>query len=594
MKRSFCLVGAALTVAFSLGTVLFAAEPAGPQSVIRETLHSELHGLSAERSELKKTGEQSDSPLVQAYLGNVRQGGNWLSLEDAVKNFAGDGSLKAYADQRSNTRDDFAGNVAMADWCTLRGMTAQANAHLLRALDFEPDNIAVRQRLGHVWTGSQWLSPQELAEQRELLQEQAAANQKWSPIVASIRQRLLSSSQGQRNEAARELKKIDDSLAIPTLEAAFAAAGDSTTLLLLEILGGMSDVRASESLARLAVLSRSPVVREKAAELLGKRDRHSWIPQLLAAMKGPVRTRAIVTVEPDGRLLYRHEFTREGQERNEVSVMDTRVTRIARAGGSRRETLAEALRRSRDEAFRREWQAQLQTFNDQQLNDRIAWVLRTATGEKIASTPQAWWDWWNQTNEAFNEGSKPSRVSYTSRNVAVTDYVPDVSQLSSSSGSQSASASPRTECFVAGTPVWTARGEESIEKVRVGDLALSQNMETGELEYKPVVRTTQRAAARLVRVTIGNDVFECTGGHLFWVIEQGWTKARDLKAGMVVHGVKGTAIVAANEEGIHAPTYNLVVADHHNYFVGVTRCLTHDNTPRRPTTLVAPGVEAEE
>ena len=38
------------------------------------------------------------------------------------------------------------------------------------------------------------------------------------------------------------------------------------------------------------------------------------------------------------------------------------------------------------------------------------------------------------------------------------------------------------------------------------------------------------------------------------------------------------------------PTYNLVVADFHSYFVGATKVLSHDNTVRAPTGMTLPGV----
>jgi len=42
-------------------------------------------------------------------------------------------------------------------------------------------------------------------------------------------------------------------------------------------------------------------------------------------------------------------------------------------------------------------------------------------------------------------------------------------------------------------------------------------------------------------------------------------------------------------------TYNLVVADFHTYFVGNARIFTHDNTVRRPTNALVPGlVDSEE
>jgi intein/homing endonuclease len=134
----------------------------------------------------------------------------------------------------------------------------------------------------------------------------------------------------------------------------------------------------------------------------------------------------------------------------------------------------------------------------------------------------------------------------------------------------------------------------AIEQIRTGELVLTQNVQSGQLEFKPVVRPTTRPTMALVNLTIGQDEFTCTGGHLFWVVEQGWVKARDLKPGMVVHGAQRSATVVSNEPGPTSPTFNLVMADNHNYFVGESRLLTHDNTPRQATSLVAPGVSAEE
>jgi len=63
-------------------------------------------------------------------------------------------------------------------------------------------------------------------------------------------------------------------------------------------------------------------------------------------------------------------------------------------------------------------------------------------------------------------------------------------------GSQFLPVPRRHECFVAGTPVWTVSGPVAIEKIRVGDLVLSQALDTGELAFQPVLQTTQRPRSR--------------------------------------------------------------------------------------------------
>jgi hypothetical protein len=564
-----------------LGPSLQAEELADAQQLVRQALHADLHGLSSERRELLAAAAQNEgSPLSQAYQGKIRQNGQWVTLEESAQQRTEEEPLKTYEQRRAVMTDQFRGHVALAQWCESQQLTVQAQAHLLRALDFEPENAAIRQQLGHLRQGQRWLTPQEAAQQRQEIARQIEANEKWGPIVARLKEDLSATSATVKNRASHDLLEIDDPQAIPALEAAFASAGDKATLLLLETLADMTDPRASLAIARLAVLSNSPVVREEGAKLLSKRDPQSFMPALLAEMHGPLQSRANVTLEPDGRLLYRHEFSREGQDKQHVVVLDTHYSRIALQGGNRQLTFREAMGRAREQAQQREQQARLQELGTQRLNDRIAAVLRIATGEKqVGSTPDEWWQWWEQANEAFTEGSKPQAVYYASQQTQIPDQIP-----------LSRDPSQRCECFVAGTPVWTLRGNQAIEQLHVGDLVLSQNVATGELEYKPVIRTTQRTPTRLVRLTLGNEVLDCTGGHLFWVIEQGWVKARDLKPGTVVHGVRGTLAVTANEPGEEFPTFNLVVADHHNYFVGESRCLTHDNTPQRATTMMAPGV----
>jgi hypothetical protein len=92
---------------------------------------------------------------------------------------------------------------------------------------------------------------------------------------------------------------------------------------------------------------------------------------------------------------------------------------------------------------------------------------------------------------------------------------------------------------------------------------------------------------------VGNDTFETSGGHLFWVPGEGWVKSRDLQSGMVLHTATGPARVLEVGKSGHAQTYNLVVADFNTYFVGEQRVLSHDNTVKRAVNCVVPGLKAE-
>ena len=59
---------------------------------------------------------------------------------------------------------------------------------------------------------------------------------------------------------------------------------------------------------------------------------------------------------------------------------------------------------------------------------------------------------------------------------------------------------PPHSCFVAGTQVWTLTGAVPIEAVHVGDCVLSQNTESGELTFKPVLRKAIRQSSQVFKI----------------------------------------------------------------------------------------------
>jgi hypothetical protein len=149
---------------------------------------------------------------------------------------------------------------------------------------------------------------------------------------------------------------------------------------------------------------------------------------------------------------------------------------------------------------------------------------------------------------------------------------------------------PCHSCFAAGTVVWTLEGKKSIENIYAGDMVLAKNIETGELTYKPVLRTTLRPPSNMLRIKSGSDTFECTEGHLFWVSGEGWVKASKLQPGSLLHTAERPVRVASVEKSAPTPTFNLVVADFSTYFVGEEKILSHDVTMQEPTMAVVPGL----
>jgi hypothetical protein len=231
-------------------------------------------------------------------------------------------------------------------------------------------------------------------------------------------------------------------------------------------------------------------------------------------------------------------------------------------------------------------------------------------------TPDQWWQWWNKRNEIDLAGAKSVRTVAAPRYISLVRVEPklpsileepDLGQRQPLPPAQpqfipqtlpqflppapppSRSGAPK-ECLAAGTPAWTDRGAVPIEQVRAGDRVLSQDPESGRLAYKPVLDTTIRPPAGLIRIDLKGHSLRTTGGHPFWVSGQGWVKASDLRPGMRLHTVSGSVDVDAAGTADSAETYNLVVADYHTYFAGQEFALTHDNTIRRATNAVLPGL----
>jgi hypothetical protein len=148
---------------------------------------------------------------------------------------------------------------------------------------------------------------------------------------------------------------------------------------------------------------------------------------------------------------------------------------------------------------------------------------------------------------------------------------------------------PEPCCFAAGAPVHTDHGEIPIEKIKIGDEVLSRNSATGKDEYEPVEALTPIHKNMLLDLGIEGErePLRPSVDHPFWTrrgdaADGQWIEARNLKLGDLLEIPDGnwrriTAITpVANEQTV----YNFTVAKDHDYFVGETGFLVHnENCP---------------
>jgi hypothetical protein len=242
-------------------------------------------------------------------------------------------------------------------------------------------------------------------------------------------------------------------------------------------------------------------------------------------------------------------------------------------------------------------------------NAQIVAVLHETTGLDLGDQPMPWWAWWWQDyNEMYTVSSSTDQLdsdespkpeyhydAYKPYRGSSASFAPISSVGSGAVGLNAGTAGLASSCFAPGTKVWTLVGQQPIEKIQVGDRVLAQDVETGELAYKPVLAVTMRPPARWMKLGFGSEAITATPSHPFWASGKGWQMTKQLKVGSLVHTLSGSVPVEKVERmkpdsSDPITAYNLIVADFSSYFVGDRGTLVHDNTARKPTVALLPGL----
>src|SRR5262249_54835973 len=136
------------------------------------------------------------------------------------------------------------------------------------------------------------------------------------------------------------------------------------------------------------------------------------------------------------------------------------------------------------------------------LRERIKFALAQTTGFDSVDNPELWTKQYDDYYGYYTpQAAKPvTRTAQNYYETTVPMYQPPM----------------RHSCFPAGTPVVTSVGLLPIEQIKPGDRVLAQDVETGELAFKPVQVVTLRRNTALKRITFGSQTIEATLGHPFW------------------------------------------------------------------------------
>ena len=158
-----------------------------------------------------------------------------------------------------------------------------------------------------------------------------------------------------------------------------------------------------------------------------------------------------------------------------------------------------------------------------------------------------------------------------------------------------------TECFVAGTLVHTAEGGKRIEDIVVGDMVAARDEVNKTTTFKPVMQLFLVEGKEIVHVSVRtasgeSDIISTTNEHPFFVHQDWWRGASDLKAGDQLELLEGgiVEVTGVRVDAELATTYNFEVADVHTYFVGKLGVWVHNTCSMKyadgAPTLSTPAV----
>jgi hypothetical protein len=152
--------------------------------------------------------------------------------------------------------------------------------------------------------------------------------------------------------------------------------------------------------------------------------------------------------------------------------------------------------------------------------------------------------------------------------------------------------------FTPTTVVETAKGEQAIGKVQVGEKVLAYNPKTRKMELQPVLHVWIHQDNDLVDLTIttpvqsskehkkqqstqAEEVIHTNKKHPFFTLEKGFLPVSQIKVGMHVIRADGWIGVVMKWQPVPGvqTMYNLEVAQDHTFTVGSGEWIVHNCTP---------------
>jgi hypothetical protein len=584
------------------------------QAHVRLALWCESQGLTAERLKHLAIAVLLDpkDATARGLMGLVANDGRWERPEIVGDRIKADEALakklaeynrrrarllskiQPHPGQAISRIDAAVAHEELGSWCKQAGLPAEATAHFTSAVVLNPYRDSAWKRLGYVRHNGRWMSPEQVAAERQEAEAQKRANDYWEPLLTRWKEGLAVPDK--HLDAEDHLAGVTDPRSVRSVMRVFGSGKSADLERMVKQLSQIEGPAASRELASVAIFASSAPGRSAAIQALKGREPREFAAMLVELIRFPMtyqyqpvggpgqpggllvetpRVRmlrtydapTILQIEPSffGYIGYdtnglpvavRGREIREGAFTNPVrmqAIEERTAEQIASANSKAMDSQARLMTDIRQiEAMNADAAAQ---------NDRIRNVLQeTAKAPDIADDLDAWRTWWYD------------RLGYK--------YERPKQQLTVAFNASPQAPPPAIySCFIAGTPVRTREGHRPIDQLLAGDHVLTQDVLTGELSFQPVLVVHHNAPGQTLKVAMENgETLVASVYHRFWRAGKGWAMARDLTPGDVIRTLSGLSSVTSVTDGPAAPLYNLDVAKTRTFYVGNRDALVHDNT----------------
>lgn len=562
----------------------------------------------------QKEGLSSPVALLRWHTGQMKMNNAWVTLKDLAPQKQNT-KLLNYEKERSDSFLDIETHRKMARWCQQHGLGLQSRSHWFGVLDQNPRDEESQRSLGYIYKQNRWLSPEEVALVDQKSKADYESIKRWVPRIRDWVIAIEGQDSKKRLKAIQQLKELDDPSIVPSIALAIGSVSPDTASHLLKVVEKFQTAEACFLLVNIAIADPTSELGTAAIEGLSKYPYVFFVPDLLDMMSSEYQSSQQYYSSGNGVMKLQVVQMREMRKNYDVDhfqrrfagtnhslVTDNRLTeKVSTASRNPLQIrtlvlveneLASAIASNESRRVAQDTEASMERTN-REIRDwqaRLTTVLRSVTKKQFSDEPKPWWEWWDQYEELYIAGEKymdysyyedtsfaylESRVAYS-----VRDSISDYPRLRNT-----------ISCLVAGTPIQTQSGLRPVDAIRVGDLVVAQNIQSGEIQFRPVLRTTVRPPAKTYNIALVNgEKIQATLGHRWWVIGQGWVKTKDLKEGMSMRTDSGYATIESLKDADAAVTYNLLVDQDHTYFVGQSRVLSFDASEAIPTFYKVPGL----